>query len=235
MYNHLMSDLNGILLIDKHKTWTSFDVVAKVRGTIKRATGQKIKVGHTGTLDPNATGLLVLAIGKATKQIDGLMKQDKIYEAELTLGKSSDTDDSDGELSQVSDLVPALEEIETALETFIGEIQQIPPAYSAIKVDGKRAYKVAREGRKVVIVPRTVKIKSINDVKYEYPILSFVTDVGSGTYIRSIARDLGETLGTGAYLSNLRRLSVGDYSVQSALPIDKLNMESIQSNINTLA
>ena len=230
-----MTDLNGLLLIDKPKTWTSFDVVAKVRGTIKRETGEKIKVGHTGTLDPNATGLLVLAVGKATKQIDGLMKQEKIYEAEIVLGKSSSTDDSEGELTEVSSTKPALDQIEAALENFVGEIEQVPPAYSAIKVDGKRAYKSAREGKTVEIKPRKVRVISINDVKYDYPILSFITHVGSGTYIRSIARDLGEMLGTGAYLNNLRRFSIGEYSVQDSLSIDGLNMESIQSRIKPIA
>ncbi len=230
-----MSDLQlqGILLIDKPKDWTSFDVVAKVRGVIKRETGEKIKVGHTGTLDPEATGLLVLAIGKETKNIQYMMKLDKIYEAELTLGKTSSTDDAVGEITDVSDKQPALDQIEVTLEKFIGEIKQTPPQFSAIKIDGKRAYKSAREGKEVKMEPRTVIIRSINDVKYDYPLLSFVTDVGSGTYIRALARDIGDDLGTGAYLSKLRRLTVGAFSVQDALSMEDVNIESIRTSLKT--
>ncbi len=229
-----MNELNGFLLIDKPKGWTSFDVVAKTRGIIRAETGEKMKIGHTGTLDPMATGLLVLAVGKATKQIQGLMKHDKIYEAEVTLGASSDTDDAEGDITVVSDKQPAHDQITLVLEKFIGEIQQIPPAYSAIKIDGRRAYKDAREGKVVELKPRTVRIKSINDLKYEYPILSFITDVGSGTYIRSLARDIGQELGTGAYLSRLRRLSVGDFSVQEATSMEGLNIEIIRASIKPL-
>ena len=227
--------MEGLLLIDKPEDWTSFDVVAKVRGIIKHATGERVKVGHTGTLDPKATGLLVLAIGSYTKRVPELTKLDKIYEAELTLGKTSNTDDSEGELTEVNDDQPSKDQIEAALEKFIGEIQQVPPQFSAIKVDGKRAYKSARKGDEVKLEPRTVTIRSINDLNYEYPVLSFVTDVTSGTYIRSLARDIGEKLGTGAYLSGLRRETVGEFSVQNAIAMDGLNIETIQDSIITLA
>lgn len=225
-----MDELNGLLFVDKPKDWTSFDVVAKVRGIIGQATGEKIKVGHAGTLDPKATGLLILAIGKATKQIDTFMKLDKIYETELTLGKTSTTEDQEGELTEVSERQPTQDEVEAALDTFVGEIEQIPPIFSAIKIDGQRAYKAARAGKPIEMKPRKVTIKSISDLRYNYPKISFVTDVSSGTYIRSLARDIGETLETGAYLSNLRRETVGEFSVQAAIGMDGLNIEIIQSN-----
>src|SRR6266404_2464586 len=178
--------MDGILLVDKPAGWTSFDVVAKVRSMIKAETGQKMKTGHTGTLDPMATGLLVLVLGKYTKRAAEFSKLDKTYEAELTLGKTSSTGDAEGEIVQKSTHWPGLEEIQAVLNKFVGEISQIPPQYSAIKVDGQRAYKAARAGKTVVIEPRQVKIYSINDVKYEYPILRFTTEVSSGTYIRTL-------------------------------------------------
>ncbi len=226
-----MEDFNGLLLIDKPQDWTSFDVVAKVRGIIKHETGQKVKVGHTGTLDPKATGLLVLAIGSYTKRVPELTKLDKIYVAEVMLGKTSSTDDSEGEFTEVSDKVPTLDEIEATLEGFLGEIEQIPPQFSAIKVDGKRAYKSARDGQEVKLEPRKVRIKSINDLKYDYPKMSFVTDVSSGTYIRSLARDIGKELGTGAYLSALRRETVGEYSISTAIPMEGIDLEKIRRHL----
>jgi tRNA pseudouridine55 synthase len=216
--------MDGILLIDKPADWTSFDVVAKIRGIIRTETGQKIKIGHTGTLDPMATGLLVLVLGKFTKRAGEFSKLDKTYEAELTLGKTSSTGDMEGEITQKSTHQPSLEEIQMVLNKFTGEISQTPPQFSAIKVGGQRAYKAARAGKIVVIEPRKVKIYSIADVKYDFPILSFTTEVSSGTYIRALAEDIGQRLGTGAYLSALRRTNVGQFDIKDAVALDEIRL-----------
>lgn len=220
--------MDGILLVDKPVGWTSHDVVAKVRSILKSETGQKIKVGHTGTLDPAATGLLILVVGNYTKRAGEFSKLDKIYQAELTLGAVSTTGDKEGEISNKSDKQPLLEEIEHALSQFKGKIQQSPHKYSAIKVDGKRAYKAARAGQEIKLEPREVTIYEITDIKYDYPKLKFTTKVSSGTYIRSLAEDIGEALGTGAYLSALRRTQVGNFKIEEALEIDKINIQYLQ-------
>jgi tRNA pseudouridine55 synthase len=223
--------MDGILLVDKPAGWTSFDVVAKVRSIIKAETGQKIKIGHTGTLDPMATGLLVLVLGKYTKLAGEFSKLDKTYEAELTLGSTSTTGDREGEITQMTSKIPAEEEIKSILSQFIGKIQQTPHKYSAIKVDGKRAYKIARAGQEVKLEPREVTIHEITDVNYEYPTLKLIAKVSSGTYIRSLAEDIGEKLGTGAYLSALRRTAVGKYHIQSAIEMDKLDFAGIEQHL----
>jgi tRNA pseudouridine55 synthase len=209
-------NLDGILLINKPEGWTSHDVVAKIRNFLKKETGQKIKVGHAGTLDPAATGLLVILVGSYCKRAGEFSKLDKTYAAELILGKTSTTGDIEGEITEKSAQMPSKENVEQVLSGFIGEIQQTPHKYSAIKVDGQRAYKLARADKEVQIEPRKVTIYSIEEVKYDYPKLSFTTEVSSGTYIRSLAEDIGEKLGTGAYLSALRRTKVGEFDVQDA-------------------
>jgi tRNA pseudouridine55 synthase len=218
--------VNGILLIDKPKNWTSFDVVAKVRSMVRAETGQKKpKVGHAGTLDPLATGLLIVLVGKdATKRQSEFMKLDKEYQVELALGQTSTTDDDEGEKTQVSDKQPSESEVKEVVESFVGEIQQVPPIFSAIKVDGKRAYKQARAGKEVKMEPRTVTIYSISDFEYNYPIVRFNAKVSSGTYIRSLVRDIGEKLGTGAYMSNLRRTQIGNHRLKDAQNIDNLSI-----------
>jgi len=224
--------INKVLLIDKPKEWTSFDVVAKVRGIVRASTGTskgspRIRVGHAGTLDPLATGLLIVLVGKATKQQDSYMKQDKIYEVELHLGQTSTTADDEGEKTFVSDVQPNMEQVQIALKKFTGSISQTPPAYSAIKIDGQRAYKLARAGKEVKIKPRNVTIYSIGKIEYEYPKLKFITKVSSGTYIRSLALDVGKSLGSGAYMSQLRRTHIGDFNVADALSIDDITAEQI--------
>ena len=209
--------MDQVLLVDKPKEWTSFDVVGKVRYMLRQATGQKIKVGHAGTLDPLATGLLVVLVGKATKRQDSFMKQDKVYEVEMRLGQTSTTADEEGEKTIVSDRQPTEEEVSEAVMSFLGVISQVPPAYSAIKIGGQRAYKLARAGKEVKIEPRTVSIHSISELNYTYPIVSFTANVSSGTYIRSLVTDIGDKLATGAYMSNLRRTSIGEYSVSDAV------------------
>lgn len=208
--------MDEVLLIDKPKEWTSFDVVGKIRSQLRQMTGQKIKVGHAGTLDPLATGLLIVLVGKATKRQDSFMKQDKVYQVEMKLGQISTTADEEGEKTVVSDHKPTPDDVSTALQSFTGVISQVPPAYSAIKVDGQRAYKLARAGKEVKIEPRTVTIYAIDQIEYGYPIIKFTAKVSSGTYIRSLVTDIGETLKTGAYMTNLRRTSIGEYSIEDA-------------------
>lgn len=217
----ILVTMDGILLIDKPAGWSSFDVVAKVRGQIKRETGLKRpKVGHTGTLDPLATGLMIVVVDSYCKRAGEFSKLDKTYETTMHLGQTSTTGDDEGEKTAVSDIVPSENEILDALEGFLGEISQVPPAYSAIKVNGQRAYKLAREGKEVVIEPRQVTIYDIRLGAYSYPEVTFTTSVSSGTYIRSLVEDIGSKLGTGAYMSGLRRTKVGTFDIQNAISID---------------
>jgi len=223
--------MNGILLVDKPEGWTSHDVVAKVRGIIKANTGQKVKVGHTGTLDPMATGLLVLVLGSYTKRAGEFSKLDKVYEAELTLGVTSPTGDKEGELTETSDEQPEKTTAEAVLGRFEGEILQKPHIYSAVKINGQRAYKAARAGKTVEIEPRKVTISQLLITSYQYPKLKITCKVSSGTYIRSLAEDIGQALGTGAYLSALRRTQVGSLVVSEALKLEALSNENIAKHL----
>lgn len=216
--------MDGILLINKPSGWTSFDVVAKIRGVIKRETGlKKPKVGHTGTLDPLATGLLVLTIGSYCKRAQEFSGLDKTYEVTMRLGLTSTTGDEEGEKTVVSDHVPSHEEVEDVIKEFIGEIQQTPPIYSAIKVDGQRAYKLARAGKEVILQPRAVRIDRIELVEYAYPEIKFIADVSSGTYVRSLVQDIGEKLEAGAYMTDLRRTRVGDFLLENAIKVEEFD------------
>lgn len=226
--------MDGILLVDKPAGWTSHDIVAKVRSVLQKESGQKIKVGHTGTLDPFATGLLVLVVGSYTKRAGEFSKLDKIYEAELTLSATSSTGDPEGEITPKSTQMPPEEDVKGVLNTFLGEIEQVPPAFSAVKVGGQRAYKLARQGKEVKIEPRKVKIYEITDVKYEYPKLRFTCKVSSGTYIRSLAQDIGNKLGTGAYLSILRRTQIGEFKLENAIGIKGLSLSDIQNRMKKI-
>lgn len=204
----------GIVLFDKPKGKSSFYAVAVVRVKLKSQAGRKIKVGHTGTLDPIATGLLILLTGKMTKQADSFLKKDKVYIAEATLGATSDTYDAEGQITKLKvDTPPTLKEVEDVAQTFVGEIEQIPPIFSAIKVDGQRAYNLARSGQDVKLKPRQVEIYSLEILDYTYPKLKFRVHVSSGTYIRSLINDIGQALGSGAYMSELRRTKIGDYEI----------------------
>jgi tRNA pseudouridine55 synthase len=218
--NEEMTD--GILLVDKPAGISSFGVVARVRRRLSQAQGRKVKVGHTGTLDPFATGLMILVIGKECKNAERYSKLDKVYEATVTLGSTSTTGDPEGELSVVSTREPSEDKIREALMKFRGTISQTPPAYSAIKVGGQRAYKLAREGKEVQIPTRQVTIHTLDLLAYDYPQLKLRAHVSSGTYIRSLAEDIGQELGTGAYCSGLRRTRISDYDITDAilLPAD---------------
>jgi tRNA pseudouridine55 synthase len=223
--------MQGILLIDKPADWTSFDVVNYVRRIVANVEGKKpknCKVGHSGTLDPFATGLLILLVGKEyTRRASEFSKQDKTYEMTMVLGKTSTTGDPEGELTDVSDRQPTEQEVTAALEEFKGEIQQIPPAFSAIKVNGVRAYKLARDGKEVIIEARPVTIRSLGLISRNYPEVKLVTEVSSGTYIRTLVEDIGKVLTTGAYTSQLRRTSIADKSVLDAVDIKTLTAENI--------
>lgn len=229
-----MNHVEGILLIDKPQGWTSFDVVNYVRKIAAHIEGKKpknTKVGHTGTLDPLATGLLVLCIGAYTKKVPELIKQDKIYEVEMTLGKTSTTGDAEGEITDKSDKIPEKLDLENTTQLFTGDIEQVPPSYSAVKINGKRAYQLAREGKTVQLEPRKVHVYEIANLSYNYPIVTFTAHVGSGTYIRSLVADIGDKLGTGAYMSGLRRTKVGDYLLEQAVQPQTLSEENLQKTL----
>ena len=227
------------LLIDKPRGITSHDVIDEVRNV----TGEK-RVGHAGTLDPNATGLLIVGVGReSTKKLGEIAGKRKTYEAEIVLGVERTTDDVEGEIvnrsrnqvgashrakSERDDKtamksIPVLSNIESALESFTGEQEQVPPVYSAIKLKGRKAYELARRGKKPELQPRKVHIYSIELLSYKFPKLEIRTDVSSGTYIRALTRDIGRELGTGAYLNNLNRTKIGNFSVDDAVKLKELN------------
>lgn len=217
--------MNQVLLIDKPAGWTSFDVVAKIRGAISQKEGKRVKVGHAGTLDPFATGLLIVLVGDATKRQDEFMKLEKEYTASMCLGETSTTGDPEGTIEEIPKSkyqIPNQEEIEKVLRKFTGKIQQTPPAYSAIKVDGQRAYKLARAGKEVKIEPRTITIYQLTITKYEFPELQILVSCSSGTYIRTLAEDIGNALGTGAYLTALKRTQIGGFELKNAQKITDL-------------
>lgn len=212
--------MDRVLLIDKPKGWTSFDVVKKVRGILKIK-----KVGHAGTLDPLATGLLIVCTGKMTKTIDSIQAQTKEYEVEFRLGATTPSYDAEFPAENIVDARHITQEqVAEAIKAFVGEISQLPPQFSAVKVDGKRAYAAARAGQTVEVKPRTITV-------YEYELLEFRpaenAESGAwgrarircskGTYIRSLAHDLGQVLGVGGYILELRRTKIGDYDVRNAI------------------
>ncbi len=223
------------MLVDKPVGISSFGVVAKIKRLIREQTGQKIKIGHTGTLDPLASGLMVLVLGGYTKKASEFSKLDKTYEVELTLGYVSKTGDGEGPISKISNRKPTMSEIKSALSQFIGKIKQTPHAHSAVKVGGQRAYKLARAGKEFKIERRQVTIHSIEDIDYEYPILRFITEVSSGTYIRSLAEDIGQKLGSGAYVSALRRTKVASYDIKNAIALDELKIEILEQGLQKLS
>lgn len=212
-------DLSGILNIDKPLGWSS----AKVCNAVRRLSGGA-KVGHAGTLDPLATGVLVVCLGKATKRIPGFMDAGKRYRAEVDLSAFSSTDDAEGEKEPVEVAAPPSEAaIRRVLsEHFNGEIEQYPPRYSAVKIDGQRAYKMARAGEEFQTRSKLVRIDSVEVLAYSWPRLVLDIECGKGTYIRSIARDLGAHLGTGGMLSGLVRTRVGEFRIEDARAVDDL-------------
>jgi len=218
--------LNGLLLIDKPSGISSFDIIRRLR----RQTGVR-KIGHAGTLDPMATGLMLMLFGSATKQAGRLVGLDKTYVAEMTLGATSTTGDASGELTPASSHQPTSEELKAALTRFIGEIIQTPSQYSAIKIGGVRAYKLAREGKTVAMPPRQVTIHSLKLLDYTYPTAKFEAHVSSGTYIRTLGEDIGRQLQAGAYLSALRRTTVGDFTLSQAKKLDSINTANLAASL----
>lgn len=215
-----------IVLIDKPAGMTSFGVVARIRRVLSQQAGKKVKVGHTGTLDPFATGLMILVTGKECKNAGSYSKLDKVYEATFRLGQLSTTGDPEGEISEISARVPSADEIEQVLRQFKGEIMQRPPIFSAIKIAGQRAYKLARDGKEVEIPERPVTIYNLEVLDYTYPELRIRTHVSSGTYIRSLAVDIGETLGTGAYCTQLRRTAISSFRIEEAKSLEDFGVTS---------
>lgn len=211
-----------IIGIDKPLGWTSFDVVKRVRGAIQRRLGvKKFKVGHAGTLDPLATGVLIICTGRATKQIEKLQNGSKEYIAEITLGATTPSYDLETEI----DATYPVDHIDRpmvmeALSRFRGSIMQVPPVYSAVKVDGKRAYNLARKGKEVTLKAKSLVIDEVELLDFALPVVKIRIVCSKGTYIRALARDLGETLSSGAHLTSLRRTRVGDIKIDDCLSVD---------------
>lgn len=216
-----------VLLINKPLEWTSFDAVRKIRNLIRIK-----KVGHAGTLDPLATGLLIICTGKFTKKINEYMAQEKEYTGTFTLGATTPTYDLESKPENIKPTENLTEEmIKGATNHFIGEILQVPPAHSAIKVDGKRVYELARKGKEVKLEPRKITIKAFEIIKIEMPVVHFRVVCSTGTYIRSLANDFGEKLGCGAYLSSLCRTRIGEFSLKDAMSIEEFAATVQQSSI----
>ncbi|KPE52210.1 tRNA pseudouridine(55) synthase TruB [Chryseobacterium indologenes] len=208
-----------IFLLDKPLDWTSFQAVNKMKYKLKREFGlpKKFKIGHAGTLDPRATGLLIVCCGKFTKKIPEIQDAPKEYWTEIKVGVQTESYDTEKPEILHQDISHISEEmIREALDKFVGEIEQKPPVYSAIKIDGERAYNLARAGEEVEMKSRKTTIFYIKDIKVELPLVSFMVGCSKGTYIRSLAHDIGQELGVGAYLTQLRRTKIGEYTVENA-------------------
>lgn len=215
---------NGIIIINKPTGLTSHDVVDRLR----QITGIR-KIGHTGTLDPLATGVLVLLVGTATKLSNQFIGLDKTYQAQIKLGYTSNTDDREGGIKPTnSKTKPSLADIKAVLQKFTGQLNQVPPMFSAKKIQGKKLYELARQGRSVDVPSKPVTIYKIRLIQYHYPDLEIKVECSSGTFIRALARDLGRALGTGAYLTGLNRLAVGDYSLDQAVELNQLTASNWQ-------
>ncbi len=213
----------GLYNINKPTGPTSHDIVATVRRMLPR----KTKVGHAGTLDPFASGVLVVCVGPATRLADYVQTQSKRYRAGIHLGATSNTDDAEGEISQTPNATqPTREDVEAMVRGFVGEISQIPPAHSAVHIDGQRAYELARQGKDVQIPARQVHIYDIQIADYTYPMLTIDVHCGSGTYIRSLARDIGRELHTGGYCQTLVRTAIGELNVDSGVSPADLDIEA---------
>jgi tRNA pseudouridine55 synthase len=208
------------VLVDKEKGWTSFDVVAKLRGMTRIQ-----KIGHAGTLDPLATGLLIVCLGKATKSIDMFQQQTKGYYAVVKLGATTKTDDAEAEEEHCTSTAHLTEEqIVGVAQGFVGTIEQIPPMFSAIKKNGVPLYKLARKGQEIERAPRQVTVDTIVVERVELPFVTLQITCSKGTYIRSLARDIGAALGVGGYLADLRRTSIGAYSVEDAVAVSDISL-----------
>ncbi|MCB2219757.1 MAG: tRNA pseudouridine(55) synthase TruB [Bacteroidetes bacterium] len=215
--------VNGeVLLINKPLEWTSFDVVKKIRNTISRRTGlRKIKVGHAGTLDPLATGLLIVCTGKFTKKINEFQDQDKEYIGTFIMGASTPSFDRETEVNGTFETKHLdAEMLQRATQQFVGEIDQVPPLYSAVMVNGVRAYHHARNKEEVTLKSRRIKINRFDLTRIELPEIDFVVNCSKGTYIRSLARDFGGVVQSGAYLKSLTRTRIGDFTLNQAMSLE---------------
>ena len=209
-----------IILIDKPLDWTSFDVVNKIKFALKRKFGA-VKIGHAGTLDPKATGLLILCTGKKTKEIQQIQDADKTYTGSFFLGATTECFDTEKEVNQTFDIAGITNDaIVQCATTFVGEQQQFPPIFSAVKIDGKRAYDLARAGKDVDVKSKSITIYKFDITKVELPLIDFYVECTKGTYIRSLANDFGAKLNNGAYLYALRRTKIGNYDVKDAFTVD---------------
>jgi len=206
----------GLLVVDKPQGMTSRAVVDRALRWFPR----KTKLGHTGTLDPLASGVMVLCLGRTTRLVEYVQRMSKAYHSIFTLGASSDTDDAQGTLRTVSSADPGEAAVRRELAQLVGTLHQVPPAYSAAHVEGQRAYELARRGQEVQLEARSVQVHAITLLRYAYPEVEVEVECGKGTYIRSLARDLGTALGVGAYVSRLRRTRVGPFTPQQATPLD---------------
>ncbi|MGI6021382.1 MAG: tRNA pseudouridine(55) synthase TruB [Lachnospiraceae bacterium] len=209
--------INGLIVINKEKKYTSFDVVAVLRGIL----GTR-KIGHTGTLDPDAEGVLVACVGNATKIAGFLLDESKTYEAVMLLGKTTDTQDMTGNVLEERPVSCTFEEISNCMESFVGEYDQIPPMYSAVKINGKRLYELARKGKTVDRDPRRVSISEINIKSADIPEVSFEVKCSKGTYIRTLCNDIGRKLGCGGAMKSLRRTAAGRFTIKDAVTLDEL-------------
>tara|TARA_B100000902_G_scaffold391277_1_gene441650 strand:+ start:611 stop:1330 length:720 start_codon:yes stop_codon:yes gene_type:complete len=236
MHNNILSlsklsvEEGEVILINKEKNWTSFDVVKKIKNLIKeRFNIKKIKVGHAGTLDPLATGLLIICTGKFTKRISEIQELHKTYSGEITLGGKTPSFDLETEIDQKFDLNGITkDQVYNVSKEFLGEISQKPPLFSAIKVKGERLYKKARRGEKVNIKKREITIYSFEITKINLPKIGFIINCSKGTYIRSIANDFGLKLKNGGYLSELTREKIGNYSLKDSLTISEFEKNLMQ-------
>lgn len=211
------SGLTGVLLIDKEPGWTSHDVVARAR----RLTGQR-RIGHTGALDPMATGLLVLCLGRATRLVEYMMPGEKAYEGEIALGQETDTDDAEGQPTRSAPVPAGAIDLDAIARRFTGEIMQTPPAFSAVKVEGRRAYALARKGEAPDLQPRPVNVTALRLERIAPDRLRVDVRCGAGMYVRSLARDIGRAVGCGAHLASLRRTGSGPFHVREAVPVEAL-------------
>lgn len=223
-----------VMLFDKHLDWTSFDLVQRVRNTLCRRMGiKKMKVGHAGTLDPLASGLMILCTGKATKKIESLQEEEKEYLATIKTGATTPSYDLETEEIKVENCTSiTLEQFTSTLQKFQGEQDQVPPLFSAVKVKGQRAFHMARKGQDVELQPKKIVIKSITVESFDPPFATIRVVCSKGTYIRALARDIGQELGCGAYLTALRRTRIGQYHVKDAMDVDYFlkNLDSFVTN-----
>jgi tRNA pseudouridine55 synthase len=217
----------GVLNVNKPPGCSSRDVVDRVERIVRPA-----KAGHAGTLDPLASGVLVICVGKATRLIEYVQRMPKCYHATFLLGRRSDSDDVEGAVAELAGApVPTRHQIEAALPRFLGKVLQRPPAHSAVKVAGRRAYQLARQGKAVELCPRMIEIHQLELMGYEYPEVKLEIHCGSGTYVRSIGRDLAELLGTAAVMSALERKSIGGFHIEEALPMEHISQDAVRQRL----